>query len=276
MNINSAEFEKQKPIKFFSTGDRGSGLNVVKSPVKLLILSMLAESEMEFDDIVKNTGKSKSTISVHLKALRKEGVVSFKFNPEDQRKKIFYISSRFLGEIETPESIEFEERKIEFIANNIVNIDENSSLNFHRLLFHTVRSTLIQEGLNIDPILYEAGLRIGESIFDKVNADDLNTFLGNVAEFWKENSLGEIEADLDLDDGKLGISSVNCFECELLPKTGKPACFLDLGIIEALVSNFLKQDVIVTETRCFTMGDNQCYFVIEPVSDDDEEVESFN
>ena len=274
MKANGVEIKKQKPIKFYSTGARGSGLNVVKSPVKLMILSMLSESEMEFDEIVKNTGKSKSTISVHLKALRKDGVVSFKFNPDDQRKKIFYISSRFLGEIEAPESVEFEERKIDFIIDNIVNSDK-STVEFPRLLFHTVRSTLIQEGLSIDPILYESGLRIGESIFDKLNADNVEGFAKNVAEFWEKHGLGKIEVDL-ISENKIGITSRECFECGLLPKTGKPACFLDLGIIEALMSNFLETDVIVTETRCFTMGDDHCYFEIEQATESQEEVESFD
>jgi len=274
MKPSNTEVKKQKPIKFYSTGSRGTGLNVVKSPVKLMILSMLSESEMEFDEIVKNTGKSKSTISVHLKALRNDGVVSFKFNPEDQRKKIFYISSRFLGEIEAPESVEYEENKIDFIIENIVNVDKDS-VEFSRLLFHTVRSTLIQEGLSIDPILYEAGLRIGESIFGRLYAENVEDFTKNVADFWEENGLGKIEVDLISDD-KIGITSTDCFECGLLPKTGKPACYLDLGIIEALMSNFLKTDVIVTETRCFTMGDSHCYFEIESVAKNKEEVESFS
>ena len=273
MKSKNVEVKKQKPIKFYSTGSKGSGLNVVKSPVKLMILSMLGETEMEFDEIVKNTGKSKSTISVHLKALRKDGVVSFKFNPDDQRKKIFYISSRFLGEIEAPQSVEFEERKIEFIIDNIVKTGEGT-VEFPRLLFHTVRSTLIQEGLSIDPILYEAGLRIGESIYDNLKADDVDGFAKNVIDFWEENGLGKIEIDL-ISENKIGITSRECFECGLLPKTGKPACFLDLGIIEALMYNFLETDVIVAETRCFTMGDDHCYFEIEPASENQEKVESY-
>ena len=36
------------------------GIDVVKSPVKLTILAMLRSNDMEFDEIVKNTGKSKS------------------------------------------------------------------------------------------------------------------------------------------------------------------------------------------------------------------------
>lgn len=47
------------------------GIDVVKSPVKLTILEMLRSNDMEFNEIVRNTGKSKSTISVHLKVYGK-------------------------------------------------------------------------------------------------------------------------------------------------------------------------------------------------------------
>ena len=51
---------EQKPIQIFSNLNENIGVNVVKSPVKLTILEMLRDSEMEFEEIVTNTGKSKS------------------------------------------------------------------------------------------------------------------------------------------------------------------------------------------------------------------------
>ena len=83
----------QKPIQIFSNSNENIGVNVVKSPVKLTILEMLRDTEMEFDEIVSNTGKSKSTVSVHLKNLREDGVISYRVHPKDNRKKI-YIKSK--------------------------------------------------------------------------------------------------------------------------------------------------------------------------------------
>ena len=61
------------------------------------------------------------------------------------------------------------------------------------------------------------------------------------------------------------ITVYDCFECEFLPKTGKPACYLDTGIIESVLSSFLEKDVIATETKCYTMGDDSCVFEITAV-----------
>jgi predicted hydrocarbon binding protein len=255
-----AEAKKQNPIQIFSKGHKEIGVNVVKSPVKLVILSMLREGEMEFDEIVKNTGKSKSTVSVHLKILRKDGIISFKFDPEDNRKKIFYINSRFLGEIEAPEPFELEENKTEFLLENIIKKDDSGRFNFSRLIFHTFRSTLIQEGININPILYEAGRRVGLALYEQIKDDDTDVFFENLKNFWEDYGLGRMEINIG---EKIEIVVYDCFECEFLPKTGKPVCYLDSGIIESVLSSFLEKDVIATETNCFTMGDDSCVFEVK-------------
>lgn len=248
-----------KPIQIFSNPEKSIGVNVVKSPVKLTILEMLRDTEMEFDEIVSNTGKSKSTISVHLKGLKELGIVSFKLNPEDNRKKIFYINSKYLGSVNLREQKELEETQKDFLVNNIVNDD----CDFTVLLFHTLRSMLIQEGINIDPILQATGNQIGKSLFDSVYDDDLYKFLDNIAVFWENKGLGKVSFEV----GEIiKITSLDCFECGLLPKTGKPACFLDAGILEALFSEYFNSPVSVIEIQCYTMGDGKCVFEVEPLN----------
>ena len=247
----------QKPIQIFSNSNENIGVNVVKSPVKLTILEMLRDTEMEFDEIVSNTGKSKSTVSVHLKNLREDGVISYRVHPKDNRKKIFYINSKYLGSVDISEPKEIEEAQSNYLIENLVEEDAE----FSTLLFHTLKATLIQEGVNIDPILQSTGNSIGKSIFDKLYDDDLDIFMGNIAAFWQKNDLGRLTFDV----GQIiKITTYDCFECQLLPKTGKPACFLDTGIFEGLFTEFFNLPVSVIETQCYTMGDEKCVFEIEP------------
>ncbi|WP_295723145.1 V4R domain-containing protein [uncultured Methanobrevibacter sp.] len=255
---------RTKPVQIFSKSDNSVGVNVVKSPVKLTILELLKNSDMEFNEIVENTGRSKSTISVHLKSLREEGVVNYRFDSEDNRKKIFYISSRFLGEVKPSEPLELEERKIDFLVNNIINSGDD--FEFSYLLFHTLRSTLFQEGVNIDPILHETGVNIGLSLYSKLYDEDFGKFFENIKDFWSEKGLGKITLELMGDSYK--IRSFDCFECGLLPKTGKPACYLEAGIFEALFSSYLKYKVNVIEVTCYTMGDDCCTFEIEATNEE--------
>ncbi len=248
---------EQKPVQIFSNLDESIGVNVVKSPVKLTILEMLRDSEMEFDEIVNNTGKSKSTVSVHLKSLREKGIISYRLHPVDNRKKIFYINSKYLGSVNISEPKEIEQTQSNYLVKNIVDTDAE----FSTLLFHTLKSMLIQEGVNIDPILQSTGNSIGKSIFEKMYDDDLDIFMENIANFWKNKGLGRLTYEI----GQIiKITTYDCFECELLPKTGKPACFLDTGIFEGLFSEFFNLPVSVIETQCYTMGDEKCVFEVEP------------
>ncbi len=247
----------QRPVQIFSNLNDNVGINVVKSPVKLTILEMLRDRDMEFDEIVSNTGKSKSTISVHLKSLRENGIISYKIHPEDNRKKIFYLNSKYLGSVNISEPKEIEETKSDYLVKNL--IDEDAE--FSTVLFHTLKSMLIQEGVNIDPILQSTGNSIGKSIFNRMYDDDLDIFIENIADFWQKKGLGRLTFEV----GQIiKITTYDCFECELLPRTGKPACFLDTGIFEGLFTEFFNLPVSVIETQCYTMGDEKCVFEIEP------------
>lgn len=248
---------EQKPIQIFSNLNENIGVNVVKSPVKLTILEMLRDSEMEFDEIVNNTGKSKSTVSVHLKSLRENGIISYKVHPKDNRKKIFFINSKYLGSVNISELKEIEETQSDYIIKNIIESDEE----FSTLLFHTLKSMLIQEGVNIDPIMQATGNSIGRALFRVLYDDDLDVFMENIANYWQRKGLGKLTFKV----GQIiKVTTYDCFECKLLPRTGKPACFLDTGILEGLFSEFFNLPVSVIEIQCYTMGDEKCVFEIEP------------
>ncbi len=249
----------EKIIQIFSNSEKNNEINVVKSPVKLVILEMLRNDEMDFDEIVSNTGKSKSTISVHLKSLREAGIVSFKTHPDDNRKKIFYLNSKYLGSVNSSEQSEIKETQKEYLVDNIINNDGE----FTGLLFHTLRSMLIQEGINIDPVLQSTGSQIGKSVFESVYDDDFDIFLSNVADFWQKNGLGKLSFEIG---NIIKITNTDCLECKLLPKTGKPVCFLDVGIFEALFSEYFNLPVSVIEIQCYTMGDGKCVFEVEPIA----------
>ena len=207
---------EQKAIQIFSNSNEKIGVNVVKSPVKLTILEMLRDTEMEFDEIVTNTGKSKSTVSVHLKGLRESGIVSYKVHPSDNRKKIFYINSKYLGSVDVKDKKELEQTQADYLVENLINNDAE----FSTLLFHTLKSMLIQEGINIDPILQATGNSIGKSLFEILYDDDLDVFLNNISAFWEKKGLGRLTFNV----GQIiKITTYDCFECELLPRTGKPA-----------------------------------------------------
>jgi uncharacterized protein len=246
--------DKAKSIKIFATS---KGLNVVKSPVKSTILSFLKEKDMSFEEIVKRTGKSKSTVSAHLTALSKEGIIESRHDPTDQRKKIFFISSRFLGNLNPDKLKEQEEQKVDFLIKNLIN--QGNPFEFFRLMFHTLRVELIQEGINIDPLLHQVGIKIGEAFYQKLEDENTDKLLVNLARFWEDNGLGRIEVE---NNNPLILRAYDCFECGLLPNLGESACALDSGILKTVFSAHLGQKITVEETKCYARGDKYCCFVI--------------
>jgi predicted hydrocarbon binding protein len=244
--------KKKTEVKLFSTPE---GINVIKSPVKAQILSLLEENEMNFDRIVEHTGKSKSTVSEHLQTMVDDGIIDYKPDPEDRRKKIFFIKSRHLGDVSPITELE---KGAENYFRGIPNYKD--PFEFFRLMFRTMRVALLKEGINIDPLLHQAGIKVGETVYKDLESSNIDKFIKNIAEFWERNKLGRVEVK-SLDP--IVINAYDCFECEDLPKIGRSACAFDSGILEAIFSKYLSYDVDAEEVKCYAKGDAYCCFVIK-------------
>ena len=249
--VNKKIEEKKSNVEFFSTE---KGLSIIKSPMKAKIISLLKKNEMRFDKIVEKTKKSKSTVSEHLKALVDENIIGEKPDPEDRRKKIFYIKSRYLGDVSSQKELDNE------LDLSLSISDYKNPFEFYRLLFRTIRVELLKEGINIEPLLHNAGIKIGKALYEDIKDEKLDKFIENIAEFWKSNKLGRIEVK-NLEP--VVINAYDCFECEDLPKIGRSACAFDSGILEAIFSNYFGYEVGADEVKCYAKGDQYCCFVIK-------------
>ncbi|MDI6643786.1 MAG: ArsR family transcriptional regulator [Methanobacteriaceae archaeon] len=240
-------------IELFASSN---GIVAINSPIRLKILSMLKDNELNFDQIVANSGKAKSTVSSHLKKLVADGIIASKKDPKDARKKIFYIKSEYLGELSQVNPFKDE---IENYVSSYLSRD-GDPFEFFRLMFKTIRMGLISQGINIDPILHEAGIRVGKELYPQLADETLDKFLKNIANFWDDHQLGQVEVK---NIEPLEINIYDCFECRGLPNLGKPACSFDAGILKALFTEYYKNNIKVDETRCYALGDDHCCFLIE-------------
>jgi hypothetical protein len=234
------------------------GIRTVESPVRSKILEVLGGRELSFQEIVKSTQKAKSTVSAHLRALLKEGIIGEKPDLADSRRKIFYIRSRFLGEI-SPDAMCNDDEPGQMVAAFLKGGDPST---FYKMMFRTIRVTLMSKGINIDPILREAGFRMGQGLYAAIASPDLTGLLDKTVKFWKEHNLGQIVVE---NRSPVTLIVDDCFECDDLPYLGRPACAFDAGILEAIFSAHFGADHMTTELRCYAMGDDHCKFVIRPV-----------
>ena len=250
--IESPDTPENSQIELFATPE---GVLAIKSPVRVKILSMLRDGDLSFDEIVKLSGRAKSTVSSHLKAMTRDGIISSRIDPDDARKKIFFVQSGHIGKLHRQQ---LQEDISAYIQRYIAS--ENDPFEFFRLIFHTLRISLLNQGVDIDPILYEAGLKVGYALYEKVKDPDQSTFLSNIAQFWETHNLGSVEVK---SLKPITISVQDCFECSGLPYLGRPACAFDSGILESLFSSYNQEKVKVKETKCYALGDKACRFIIE-------------
>ncbi|MCK9580758.1 MAG: ArsR family transcriptional regulator [Methanoregula sp.] len=239
-------------IGLFSTP---AGIRTVGSPVRVKILSVLSTRNLTFEEIVRISGRAKSTVSVHLKGLEQDGIIGSKTDPEDERKKIFFLRSHSLGNlsggITVDEGVD--------LAGQL--ISGNDPFGFYRYMFRTIRVSLLSEGINIDPVLHESGNRVGRTIAANLTDESLPVLLEKLSDFWQKHKLGTLEVE---SLAPLTLKAYDCFECGDLPQLGRPACAFDSGILEVVFSEHFKKEQQVDETACFAMGDDHCRFVITP------------
>lgn len=238
------------------------GARAVGNPVRRGILAALRKREHSFDEIVTLAGRAKSTVSVHLQELAAAGVVRSRADPDDARKKIFFLTGDLVG------SVSAEDRIADALTAYAGAYHPGSAdpFAFYKLTFLTVRVALMQEGVLLDPLLTRAGERIGEVLYPAVADPATETFCANIARFWEDHRLGRIEVART---EPLTLLVYDCFECADLPVTGRPACAFDSGILRALFSGHYGRPTEALETRCYSMGFDHCRFEIVRDSEGD-------
>ena len=231
------------------------GVHAVESPVRVQILSMVREHEMPFEEIVAASGRAKSTISVHLKGMVQDGILSSKPDPRDSRRKIFFIYSEYLGTLSPADRVE-EDVGAQLLASLR---DGGDTSQFFKALFRAIRLSLLREGITIDPILRAAGLAVGRALYPAVGDPDLARTIAHLSDFWKRHGLGRL---VTVSLSPVTIDIFDCFECQDLPKIGKPACAFDAGILAGIFESYFGNQLVVTETHCYAMGNSHCRFEI--------------
>lgn len=228
------------------------GLIAIDSPVKLQILNLLREEPRSFDEIVKYTAKAKSTISVHLNNLRSCELVEESFNPKDRRRKIYSLTSRYMGCSQEP-FIEHYRKLLEKAPAN-----GYDRFCFAEILFHALCFGFEAYGINNAPVVKTIGSDLGisvSSIFKSGTQDELLKEIGDFLEFH-----GKCRVSVLTDPIALQIE--DSFKASSMPVIGKPFCSLTEGIIEGILKGKLEKDYRVTETECYGTGHEHCLFKI--------------
>jgi len=243
-----------KPGNHTALFSTGHGFIALDSPVKLKILALLKSGPKSFDEVVRHTGKAKSTISVHLNDLRSCDLVEEHIDLADKRKKTYSSHSRYMACSQEP-VVEHYHNILQKVASS--NGDEHD---FLKSVFHAVQFGFEAHGINQKPIIKKIGADIGTSISTNFVSSDMDGVLRDIAAFWKSHGMGTVSI-MDIDPVMILVD--DCFDCKSMQCVGKTLCTFDEGLFEGIFSGKLGINCTMEEIECYGTGHDHCLFVMQ-------------
>lgn len=230
------------------------GFIALNGPVKLKILDFLKTGSRSFDEIVKYTGKAKSTISVHINDLKSCDLLEEHIDANDKRKKTYNLNSQYMACSQEP-IIKHYNNILQRVASS-----DNSEYSFLKSIFHAMRFGFEAHGINHEPIMKKIGGDIGESLSVNFQSTDLDGVLKDIANFWDTHNMGDVAI---IDTDPLSVIVHDCFDCKSMPVIGKTLCSFDEGLLEGILYGKLGLNCTIKETECYGNGYDHCLFVMQ-------------
>jgi predicted hydrocarbon binding protein len=132
---------------------------------------------------------------------------------------------------------------------------------FFRYMLSIFRSEAMHLGINVDPVFFRTGMKVGEILSSVLTAGSTEDLVAEMNRFWELNGLGSIRL---VQSDPVVIQVEGCFECKDLPVTGHGACAFDTGVLMKIFRKHLGVPVIVSEEECYSSGFDHCRFRIQP------------
>ncbi|MGD0056806.1 MAG: helix-turn-helix domain-containing protein [Methanomassiliicoccales archaeon] len=245
--------EETTSFEVYSTA---TGLKQISNPIRQKILNELQRREMSLSEIAALTGKAQSTLSSHLDELTRGGLIASRGDPGDNRRKIFYLTSKPIGGSVVPR-----EDLREVVGMTIAGSIGTPST----FLKGVIRSIIIgmqAVGLKMDPMLKDVGKMIGTEISKRMKSDNIEGLIKEIQVFYDEHDLGEVCV---YSVKPLSLVIRDEYNCHKIPEAGRTFCLLNEGILGAIFESRTGMALKVkTSTECLADGFNHCRVYIEP------------
>ena len=235
-----------------------TGLKQISNPVRQKILNELQKREMSLSEIAAFTRKAQSTLSSHLDELTKDGLIASRGDPEDNRRKLFYMTSKPIGGSIVPRE-DLKEVVGMTIAGSI-----GTPSTFLKGVIRSIILGMQAVGLKMDPMLKDIGRMIGTEVSKRMKTDSIEGLIKEIQVFYEEHDLGEVCV---YSVNPLSLIIRDEYNCHKIPEAGKTFCLLNEGILGAIFENRTGIALTVrTSTECLADGFNHCRVHIEPAS----------
>ncbi len=162
------------------------GIVIISNEVRVRILDELSRRNLSPTELVNLTGKAQSTLFVHLDSMVKDGVITSWEDPEDNRRKIYSISSLRIAETKTPDSESFEKAR-EIFADMVDDPDKIS--NYMIYFLYTIMDS---RGLFVGPLAEIIGGIHAQAISGKLHKGPIEDVVGQIIKYYSFANMGKV------------------------------------------------------------------------------------
>jgi len=230
------------------------GLVQVSNPVRKQMLTNLSGSDLTLTEMSNMTGKAQSTLSVHLEKMAGDGLVSFREDPADSRRKIFSLSSRLMAR-----SREIKEEGQEVYHKTIESSVEQNS-NFFKVLLRSLIVGAEASGLCIGPTMRSLGKSVGKALAKKMTSSKVEDIIGELQEFYERNDAGEVCVYTFMPLTIIVRDNFEVMQC-----AAESISVFSQALFLVVLQTLTKKEYKITYKESFGLGNNYSKFVIEQV-----------
>ena len=238
----------------FDIYSTAKGLVQVSNPVRRQILAQLSSSELSITEMSNITGKAQSTLSVHLEKMINDGLVVFREDPVDSRKKMFSRSSRLMARSRevSKEGRDVYHKTLEAVTDR----DGN--------LFKTLLRAMIvgaeAAGLCIGATMRNVGSDMGHVLARSMESSKIEDVISELQEFYEIHDIGEVCVYTFMPLTIIVRDNYEVTQC-----AAESISMFSQGLFITVLEDMTKKRYKISASECFGVGNNYSKFVIEQV-----------
>ncbi|MDR2866758.1 MAG: ArsR family transcriptional regulator [Methanomassiliicoccaceae archaeon] len=231
-----------------------NGLVQVSNPVRKQILSQLALSDLSLTDISNMTGKAQSTLSVHLDKMAGEGLVAFRDDPADSRRKIFKLSSKLMARSRT-----VNEDGKDIYLKTLECITDRSS-NVFKIMLRAMIVGAETSGLCIGAAMRHIGKGMGKVLARSVRSTKVEDIISELQEFYEIHDIGEVCVYTFMPLTIIVRDSYEVTQC-----AAESISMFSQGLFVTVLEEITRKRYKIASSESFGAGNNYSKFVLEQI-----------
>jgi hypothetical protein len=224
----------------------------VSNKVRKRILSELFKQNLSLTELAKITGKAQSTLSVHLDRMVDEGLVNYVSDPNDNRRKIYSLTSMLLAS-----SKNLDPAATEMSVSVLKEVVEDPSA-MHLVLLRSLMLAADGMGLYVGPLIRTLGVNLANAVKDVYNFTKVEDLMNKVKTLYESIGFGEVSIYTFL---PLTIIVKDKFE--MTRASAEVSGLFAQGFFLTSLKNITGKDYVMTDHEIFGAGNNYYKMVIE-------------